>query len=416
MTQRLPFYSLIVSFALSEFANVVLLLVIPWMVYETTGRATETGLIVFIAATANVISPLVSGAWIDRIGARKMVILADAVSLVSVLLIPIMLAWVGMNFWLLVLLVLVGVVLDMPGAIARSALLPDVAAHAGIELERAHSMVETLRGGAKLLAAPLAGAMLVLFGHANALYACAGAFLVSIGLMGLVPSSAKVPLEEILPKGDFFAESARGLNWIRSQPLIRILLIAMAMLNLLLLPVAQVVLPVAVKTLYESAMYLGLIVGAHGIGLVLGSIAFGLWSQHVRRRYLFAIAFVTVGGPSYALLMLAPAPLTMAFAFLGGLALGSIRPLFDSALNRRVPPELRGRVIGAMHSIVNATQSIGFITIGFMLDGVGLQPTLMITVPLYVFTVAMLSTRPALQALDETPPSPAGIAPSAGAA
>src|SRR4030042_261602 len=128
---RLPLLALLAANAVSMVGNMLATVAIPWFVLETSGSAAKTGLVGFFTILPVVLTGLLGGALIDRLGYRRTSILADLASGASVALIPLIHATLGLQFWHLIILVFLGALLDAPGGTARSALGPDLAARAG---------------------------------------------------------------------------------------------------------------------------------------------------------------------------------------------------------------------------------------------------------------------------------------------
>src|SRR2546425_5769253 len=135
--------------------NVAALIAIPWFVLETTGSATRTGITGFAGLVPIVLSGLLGGALVDRLGYRRMSVLADVLSGLSVAAIPLLYVTIGLSFWQLVALVFLGRLLDAPGTTARESLVPDVAAPARLSLERASGASAVIERGSRLMGAPL---------------------------------------------------------------------------------------------------------------------------------------------------------------------------------------------------------------------------------------------------------------------
>ena len=79
-----------------------------------------------------------------------------------------------------------------------------------------------------------------------------------------------------------------------------------------------------------------------------------------------------------SLLPLVILPATWLFAILGffvGLSWGPFNPLWNSIVQKRVQPDLQGRVYGLQMSLLYAAPPIGQLIVGACVDAYGLQPT-----------------------------------------
>ena len=125
--RRLPLFALFAADAISVTGNVLALVAVPWFVLELTGSAALTGITAFFSALASLLAAFFGGALVDRVGFRRMSVLADIASAAAIVAIPIIELTVGIEPWQLMILVFLGALLDAPGTAARSSMLPDLA-------------------------------------------------------------------------------------------------------------------------------------------------------------------------------------------------------------------------------------------------------------------------------------------------
>jgi MFS family permease len=93
----------------------------------------------------------------------------------------------------------------------------------------------------------------------------------------------------------------------------------------------------------------------------------------------------------YAALAATP-PLAVAVVAgaLGGLIGGPINPLYETVIQENTPPQMLGRVFGAVNALAMAGIPLGAALAGFVVEGVGLIPTILGMGAIYlVVTVGM---------------------------
>jgi MFS family permease len=139
-------------------------------VLETTGSAVQPGLTAFAGTLPLVIGAFFGGALVDRIGHKRAIISADLISGIMVALIPLLYHTVGLAFWQLPALVFLGALLDIPGATAHKALMPELAALARLRLEKANAAFATIERGSLLVGPILAGVLIAGIGASNVLW------------------------------------------------------------------------------------------------------------------------------------------------------------------------------------------------------------------------------------------------------
>jgi MFS family permease len=218
------------------------MIAIPWFVLETTNSAARTGITAFFTTLPAVLAAFFGGALVDRLGFKRMSVIADLASGLTVALVPLLYHTIGLAFWQLLALVFLGALLDAPGATARRALLPDLAATAQVGLERANASAQSIERAATMLGAPLAGLLIAVLSASNVLWVDAATFAASASLVAaLVPSPGR-PTQPS-PAGGYLAELLQGLRYLRHDRLARTLILIVMLLNFLDGPLPSVVCP-----------------------------------------------------------------------------------------------------------------------------------------------------------------------------
>lgn len=400
---RTSLRALLTANAISLTGNKMTLLVIPWFVLETTGSPSRTALAGFFAFLPIPLSSLLGGPLIDRMGFKRMSIVADLASAGTVAAIPLLHSTIGIEFWQLLVLVFLGALLDAPGGTARSSLLPEVAEEAGTTLERATSLEDAISRASGLFGAPVAGVLIGLIGSANVLWVDAGSFLVSAALVMRFVHDRPVTEEEIVEPGRYLDELRSGLRFIRKNRLLLMVILTVTVTNFLDGAVGSVVMPVYVKERFGVAASLGLIFGSFGGGAVVGSLAFGAFGERVARRSLFIAGFLAVSVQCFVLAAFPELWVILAYSFATGVMAGPINPILGAVTIERTPKELRGRVIGASIATSWMAIPLGVLAGGAMIESWGLRPTLIVIASLYLATVLTALINPGAKDLNRRP-------------
>ena len=397
--RRLPVLALLGANAVSHTGNVLTNLAVPWFVLETTGSPARTGVTLFVTALPNVIAGFFGGTLVDRIGYKRMSILSDLASGVTVALIPLLYHTVGLAFWQLLVLVFLGALLDAPGATARSSLLPDLAALARMPLERANAASLAIARGARLVGAPLGGLLIATLGASTALWLDAVTFAVSALVVALfVP--ARRAAGEI--RGHYLTQLADGLGFIRAHRLIRILLLFVGLTNVLGAPMA-VALPVFAREVYDSAAAWGTIVAGGGAGAIAGAAGYGWLGPRLSRRRTFILCFIGAGLPYWLLALWPPLPVAVLAMTFGNICAAPINPVISSIFQERIPPQMRGRVLGTIEAVATMATPLGLLTGGYLLERVGLRPVMIGVAACYVAASVSMLLSAALHEMDRHP-------------
>ena len=373
---RPSFSALIVAHAVSLLGNTVAVIALPWFVLSTTGSAARTGIIAFFATLPIAVGSLSAGALVDRIGARRMSILSDALSSVAVAAIPVLYAVDALSFWLLALLAFAGALFDGPGQAARQALLPELAGEAGVPLERANSLFTATEHISYVAGAPLAGILIAVIGAPATLWLDAASFVVSgAAVLLFVPSVRRVAVA--VPRR-YLSEVLDGLRFVVGDSVVSGFLVITMVGNLIMAALAPVILPVYAREAFGSASQLGFMIAAYGVGGLIGTAVFGAWAARLSRRWFYTIALVGMPLSAVGIALLPPlGVLLLALAALGTFP-GILVPLRNTVLQERTPTAMRGRLFSTLQAAQLTVVPFGLLATGLLLEAVGLGPALVL--------------------------------------
>ncbi|MHB8869113.1 MAG: MFS transporter [Thermoleophilia bacterium] len=401
VARRAPFYAFLAAEAVSLVGNNITMVAVPWFVLVTTGSATKTGLVGFFTALPAVISGLFGGTLVDRVGHRRMSIVADLASGATVVLIPLLHNTVGLRFWQMLLIVFASALLDVPGNTARFALLPDVSAAADVSLERANAAQQMIHRGGTLVGPAIAGVLITWLGASNVLYIDAATFAFSAGLFFLaVPAPRPAPGAPDVVGESYLSQLKAGLRYLREDRLIRAIVIMVSITNFLDAPVFAVLLPVYARDTLGTAAGLGFMIAAFGAGAVLSALAFGAVGARLPRRLTFITAFAVASTPFWVLAASPPYPVAVASLFVGGLVAGSLNPMILTVAQERIPREMRGRVFGLMMAVAFAAAPLGMVLAGYLAETISVTTTLLVIAIAYVVATTAQYANPALREMD----------------
>lgn len=397
----LPLAALLAANAISMVGNALTMVALPWFVLETTGSAARTGFVAAAAVLPALLAGIFGGTLVDRVGFKRIGVVADVVSGVAIGLVPLLAATVGLPFWLLLTLVVLGALLDIPGITARRSMLPELARRAGWRLERANAGFESSNALSLLLGPPLAGVLIAVVGARNVLWWDAATFAVAALLVaGLVPNLA--PTERRDPGAHYLADLAAGLRFIRRERLLLLLAAILAAGNALTGPLFAVLLPVYVAETFGRAGPLGAALAALGAGSLAGSLLFGAVGHRLPRRAVWLVAFLVVPIEIWILAVSPPLPVLVGTLALAGIVIGPINPLLVTIRHERIPPALRGRVFATFSAIAMGAQPVGLLVAGLLIDGVGFRPTVLLLAGSAQLLGVALLFAPSLRQMDET--------------
>jgi len=399
--QRRPVYSLIVANAVSLVGSSLTAVAIPWFVLETTGSAGKAGLSGAFAFLPAFFAGIFGGALVDRFGARHSAMAADLVSGSAILMVPTLYHTVGLAFWQLLILVLIGSMLDIPGVTARRAMLPELAELGGVRLERVNAMLEGNWQISILLGPPVAGVLIGVMGAANVLWIDAASSLISFAaILLLVPANIH---EHIRTASQGYVQDLRiGLHFLWRDQVLRWISLMLAISNAFGSPFYSLIIAVYIKERYDDPRYLGLLLSATGVGLLLGTTLYGAVGYRWSRAHIMRLAMILITLSYWPFGFQLSFPVLMVFVAIGGFVDGPLNPLLVTVRLERIPTELRGRVFAATSAMAQMFPAFTIPLAGWMIERFDLTPTVFILAAGAQIANLLMARLPVWDRLDET--------------
>lgn len=390
---------------------------LPWFVLVTTGSAARSGIVAFCAMAPVVVSAMLLGPLVDRVGRRRVAVVSDLATGVFTAAVPLLLLAHALPFWALCLLLGIAGFCHAPGDTARAALVPELAARAGSPLDMPLSRVTGLYDGASrcasMIGAGLGGVLVSAMGPSRVLLVDAGTFAVSAAILARGVRGGATRAQGAVTRfslGAYRGELAAGLRVVRHTPLLLGICATTLAAQGLDQGWSTVLLPDDVRTKFGSALALGLLETLFGLFAFAGALLYSAYGHRVPRRGLYAGAFLVVGAPRFlvAAATHSPAPLAVMMS-VEGLACGCLNPIVDATVFTAVPDHLRGRVVGAMSSVALTITPLGGLVAGYAVMTAGLGPALLAVAGLYVVVTLLPPLHPAWRDMAEAAKSGGGV-------
>jgi MFS family permease len=358
----LPLY--LVASSLSTFGNASIAVVLPWLVLSRTGDPAVTGVVAAAAAAPAVAAALVGGYLIDRVGQRRMSVLADVGSAASVAALAVVDRLQGLDVAWFVVLGVLGALFDVPGMTARETMLARVSSTSGVTVDRVAGLRQAVGGVSFLLGPALAGVLLTVLDPISAVWvtsACSAAAAVCTLVMPLARQS-----------GDDCSEAEVGgfATVRRSAQLRAVLLIAFGG-ALVSPPMVSVLLPAHFSRLGHPEWF-GLTMSMFAVGSIVGALAYPSLSARSRwRSFSGSVVLVTVGMVGFA--TLDGFWVVAAGTVLVGLGSGLMSPVFMVFFSEQIAESVRGRVLGLFDALTMLATPIGLGATSLVLASTDLQ-------------------------------------------
>ncbi|MFG2597719.1 MFS transporter [Streptomyces sp. NPDC048462] len=413
---RLPLVVVLAANSISTAGTSLTLIGVPWFVLETTGSAGRAGVVAFCATLPIVVSALIGGPVIDRIGRRRVSVASDTVCGLAVAAVPLLHYADALAFWMLCALMAVNGLFHTPGNTARYVLVPDLAEHAGTTLPRAASLFDAVSRGARMVGAALAGVLIALVGAETVLLLDAATFLTSAALIaaGLrgVRAAEPVTTAEPVSLPTYKRELREGYAYLFGNRLLLGVVVMVLFMNGTDQGWNAVLLPVHASGELGGARDLGLLTALFGAGGLTGALLYGAVGHRYSRRAVFSVCVILCGAPRFLVAALTGTTLPLAVTMvLSGVAGGVLNPILTTVIYGSVPDALRSRVSGAITAGCELAMPVGGLAAGLLVESAGASDALLAMGGCYLLATLSPLVFPAWRSMDDEPGAGTGEPP-----
>jgi MFS family permease len=231
-----------------------------------------------------------------------------------------------------------------------------------------------------LLAVPLSTLAVRFLGTNSPYWIAAGLFLLAAWLIYRVKTDLRGRTHQVLvEKNDILYELREGIAYIAARPLVRFAVLQLSLTIAVIFSIFVLAPSYMSTVLHLQATDVYLFLAPAVIGMLGAAFYLGQYGRHFRRNRLLIGGLVSAGA---TLMLLAVVPYLLeqlsarwllvgfpvVFGFIGGLEFGMLFIPAFTVLQEKTEAELRGRIFGAMFTVVNAAVAIPILLAGGLAD------------------------------------------------
>ncbi len=367
---------------ISVFGDWVLLIALPFYIFDLTGSALATGAMFMAGNLPRVLLGSVAGVFVDRWNRKRTMIAADVLraALILTLLTVHSVHWL----WLVYLVAFVQALIAQFFTPAKNAVIPLLVGES--DLIAANSLNSLSENLTRLTAPALGGALFGLFGLGSVVWIDSASFLVSGLMIACIIMPATKRDTDATPRGTSWVavlgEWRDGMRLMRTNPTIAAIFATMGTAMIAEGFFTALLVPFVKEILHGGPQDFGWLASAQAIGGLIGSLFIGRIGKIVRPGILIPLSGLLFGLADIALINLpghGPLPAFPVALGLIGMAGVPIVGFFvgqQALLQATVADDYRGRVFGAFSTTVALMTLIGQ-GIGSVLgDRIGVVPTM----------------------------------------
>jgi MFS family permease len=355
-------------------------------VFKLTGSALALGATLAIYTAPQLFFGLAIGAWTDRTDRKRLMIVVDLLSALTIASVAIASGVGLLSLWWIYAVVFVSSTLSIFFVAAEFGAIPSLVGSG--ELVAANGRIQASFAAASVLGPLAAGALLVFVSVEAILLLDAASFVASAVMLSLIARPFNAPLTKRATS--IRQDIVEGLRYVLSHPVLRNISLMMALINMVGATVFAELVLFAKQALRAEDSEVGLLFAAGGAGVVVLSLAAG----PLRKRYSFGN--VALGALMLSGLLIVGLAYTTSlwlavvlWAICSGLGIlfnintGSLRQAI-------VPNHMLGRVISIAMVLAWSANPIGALAGGLLIERTGDVRLVYAVIGLATFLIAFV--------------------------
>jgi len=381
--QHPDFVKLWSAHTISEFGSRITREGLPLLGVITLGASSSQMALLGVAGMAPVIVlGLVAGVWVDRLHRRPILVITDLGRALLLLSIPILAVLGQLQMWhLYIVAALIGI-LTVFFNVADQSYLPFLVGRE--QVVEGNSKLGVSSSVAEVGGPPLAGVLVQLITAPFAILLDALSFLASALFVGSI-RAPEPPLVVHDERPHFLRSIAEGAKVLIRNPILRPLVAVAGMVSFFGGFFGPLYALYAIRELHITPGILGLIVGAGGVGSLIGAI----FTVRISRRFGVGPTLIATFALSGTLNLFIPlaggalwlASIMMFIPQLFGDMMATVYGINERSLRQSITPDhLLGRTNASMHFIAGGLNTLGLLVGGALGDTIGPRSTLFIAV------------------------------------
>ena len=353
--------------------------------FRLTGSALALGATLAIYTAPQLFFGLAIGAWTDRTDRKRLMIVVDVLSAVTIASVAFATGAGVLSVWWIYAVVFVSSTLSIFFVAAEFGAIPSLVDSG--ELVSANGRIQASFAAASVLGPLAAGALLVFVPIETILLLDAGSFVASAAMLSLIARPFNAPITKRATS--IRQDIVEGLRYVLSHPVLRNISLMMAMINMVGATVFAEIVLFAKQALRAEDSEVGLLFAAGGAGVVVLSLAAGplrkRWSfGNVALGALMLSGLLTIGLAYTTSLWIAIVlwGLSSGLGILFNINTGSLRQAI-------VPNQMLGRVISIAMVLAWSANPIGALAGGLVIERTGDVRLVYAIIGLATFVIAL---------------------------
>lgn len=291
-TQK-EYCKLILANIISRFGDSIDAIAFTWLVYQVTGSAAWSAIIFALNQLPTVIVQPFAGAFVENMNKKRLMVITDLIRGFLIAGLAYLYYIGGVQTWMLVVLTLIISSVEAFRIPAGMAIIPKI-----IKKEYysyGSSLNTTLSKVMELIGMGAAGVVIGMFGIHLVFYIDAITFLFSAVIIQLINVEENIGEKKTFSAKGYFETLKGGLDYIKTQPVIRNFCIMGIVINAIIVPFNSLQSPLVSEVLGQGSELLSVFGITLSVGMGVGSFVFPKVREYIAARELTVISGIIIG-------------------------------------------------------------------------------------------------------------------------
>lgn len=375
--------------ALSSLGSQMSYLALPWFVLVTTGSATRMGLVFAVELLPVALLGIPSGLLVQRLGARRAILLCDLARAPLVAAVPALHALGLLSFPVMLVLVFLVGAFGAPYISAQRLLIPLIFDDDERLVVQGNGLLDGVIRVATLVGPAVAGLLIGTIGAVNVLYLDAATYLVSFALLYVGLPRRRPGLVDV---GSEQRGVWAGARFVLRSPLLLRVSVAALLFGFFFPPLLASLPVITTESFGGDPRTAGLLYAAWGAGAVLGTFGVMRYANRMPPLRMGAMAGIGVAVPLWLLIAPHTAVSFAAVLFVSGVFTPMLNAPVVTLIMLRAPENVRPQVMAFVITANMLAGPIAYALTGPALDRVGTMPVLLVVAAGVSFAALTLLT------------------------
>lgn len=367
-----------------------------WLVWRLTRSAGMLGLLGFLGQIPTLLLASVAGVWVDRLNRHRLLVVTQSLSMLQSFALAVLALSGLIQVWeIFALQAFQGAVnaFDMP---TRQALLVDLVEDRA-DLANAIALNSSMVNGARLIGPSIAGLLIAGVGEGWCFFADGVSYLAVIGSLLAMRIAVRRPAAK---RSRVWRDLVEGFRYVRRFAPIRSILLLLGLVGLVGMSYSVLLPIIASRTLHGGAHTLGFLMGAMGIGALVGALYLASRRSVVGLGRLIPLAVGTFGVSLIALGLSRWTVVSLALMVFTGIGFMIHMASSNTLIQTLVREDMRGRVMALYAMAFMGMTPFGSLLAGAVASRIGAPLTILSAGAICLLGAAAFARKlPALRAI-----------------